>query len=60
LLVPVAEGALADELGAIADALLDAGVRNTVAEGPGGYRLLVWPADLARARDLLRQVRKLN
>ena len=42
------------------DALLDAGVRNPVAEGPGGYRLLVWPADLARARDLLRQVRKLN
>jgi hypothetical protein len=60
LLVPVAEGIIADDLSALQDALLEAGVRNTVADGPGGYRLLVWPADLTRARDLLRQARRLN
>ncbi len=60
LLEPVADGISADDLNAIQAALLDAGVRNTVAESPGGYRLLVWPADLARARRLVRQVRGLS
>lgn len=57
LLVPVADGLLADDVRALQSALLEAGVRNAIAGGPGGYRLLVWPADLARARGLLRQAR---
>ena len=60
LLEPIAEGVTTDDLSAIQDVLFDAGVRNTIAEAPGRYRLLVWPADLAQARDLLRQVRGLN
>jgi hypothetical protein len=60
LLKPIAEGGSIDDLSPIQDVLLGAGVRNTMAEAPGGYRLLVWPADLARARDLIRQIRGLS
>lgn len=60
LLEPVAEGVTTEDLSAIDDVLFEAGIRSTIAKYPGGYRLLVWPADLTRTRDLLRQVRGLN
>ena len=57
LLTPVAGGLSSDDVGVLQQALSGAGIRCTVAGVPGDYQLLVWPADLARARLLLREVR---
>ena len=34
--------------------LREAGIRGTIADAAGGFAVLVFPADLSRARDLVR------
>ena len=54
LLVPVAAPASAAEGERLRAQLAAGGVPGTVAETEAGWRVLVWPGDAARARELLR------
>jgi hypothetical protein len=54
LLVPVAEPQSAPEAELMRTRLLAAGIHGTVAETKAGLRVLVWPDDEARARQVLR------
>lgn len=56
LLQPVAAARTTDQLEPVRLALDSAGIRCTVSRATDGHRLLVWPDDAARARDLVRRV----
>jgi len=56
LLHTVASARTADQLEPVRLALENAGIRCTVTRAPDGHRVLVWPHDAVRARDLARRV----
>lgn len=58
LLEPVADGPCLSDLEPLEDALVNAGIRSTVAGGADRCRLLVWPHDVPTARHLLRDFRR--
>jgi len=53
LLVEVASPRTADDADRTARRLTDAGIRATVAPTTDGRRVMVWPQDEARAREVL-------
>ena len=53
LLVEVAAPRTADDAVAAARRLTTAGIQATIAPTTAGRRIMVWPADESRARDLL-------
>jgi hypothetical protein len=53
LLVEVAAPRTAEDAQSVAERLTAAGIQATIAPTTAGRRIMVWPADEGRARDLL-------
>jgi hypothetical protein len=54
LLVPITVVRTVDDAQMLRAVLLEAGIRGTVADAPGGFAVLVFRDDAMRARELVR------